>query len=62
MQNFKKSKNKFKYDYLHTPQGIAEKVALTCHFLRRKLEECEALRVKIKALKFVVDASYNDIN
>jgi EPS-associated MarR family transcriptional regulator len=36
-QNFLNSKNKFKYGYLLTPQGIAEKVALTSRFLRRKM-------------------------
>ena len=51
MGNFQKSKNKFKYVYLLTPQGIAEKVALTSRFLKRKMEECEALKVEIEALK-----------
>jgi len=51
MGNFQKSKNKFKYVYLLTPQGIAEKVALTSHFLKRKMEEYEALKLEIEALK-----------
>ena len=51
MANFSKSKNKFKYVYLLTPQGIAEKVALTSRFLKRKMEEYEALRAEIEALK-----------
>lgn len=51
MGNFQKSKNKFKYVYLLTPQGISEKVALTSHFLKRKLEEYEALKLEIEALK-----------
>ena len=51
MQNFQNSKNKFKYVYLLTPQGIAEKVALTSRFLKRKMEEYEALKVEIEALK-----------
>lgn len=51
MGNFQKSKNKFKYVYLLTPQGIAEKVALTSQFLKRKMEEYEALKVEIEALK-----------
>jgi EPS-associated MarR family transcriptional regulator len=51
MGNFQKSKNKFKYVYLLTPQGIAEKVALTSRFLKRKMEEYEALKVEIEALK-----------
>ncbi len=51
MANFAKSKNKFKYVYLLTPQGIAEKVALTSRFLKRRMEEYEALKVEIEALK-----------
>ena len=51
MANFSKSKNKFKYVYLLTPQGIAEKVALTSLFLKRKMEEYEALKVEIESLK-----------
>ncbi len=51
MQNFSSSKNKFKYVYLLTPQGIAEKVALTSRFLKRKMAEYEALKVEIEALK-----------
>lgn len=54
MDNFQKSKNKFKYVYLLTPQGIAEKVALTSRFLTRKMEEYEALKVEIEALKVEV--------
>lgn len=54
MGNFHKSKNKFKYVYLLTPQGIAEKVALTSRFLKRKMEEYEALKVEIDALKIEV--------
>jgi len=51
MANFQKSKNKFKYVYLLTPQGIAERVALTSRFLKRKMEEYDALKVEIEALK-----------
>jgi EPS-associated MarR family transcriptional regulator len=60
MGNFHKSKNKFKYVYLLTPQGIAEKVALTSRFLKRKMEEYEALKVEIEALK--LEASNDDKN
>ena len=51
MQNFSSSKNKFKYVYLLTPMGIAEKVALTTRFLSRKMEEYESLKLEIKALQ-----------
>lgn len=49
--NFSKSKNKFKYVYLLTPEGVAEKVALTSRFLKRKMQEYDALKVEIEALK-----------
>ena len=51
MVNFSKSKNKFKYVYLLTPQGIAEKMVLASRFLKRKMEEYEALKVEIELLK-----------
>jgi EPS-associated MarR family transcriptional regulator len=51
MQNFSKSKNKFKYVYLLTPKGIKEKVALTTRFLIHKMEEYEALKREIEMLK-----------
>jgi len=57
MGNFQKSKNKFKYVYLLTPQGIAEKVALTSRFLKRKMDEYDALKVEIEALKAEVGES-----
>ncbi len=51
VSNFQQSKNKFKYVYLLTPKGIAEKVSLTKLFLKRKIDEYEALRGEIEALK-----------
>jgi EPS-associated MarR family transcriptional regulator len=60
MANFSKSKNKFKYVYLLTPQGIAEKVALTSRFLKRKMEEYDALKVEIEALKAEVGEDQAD--
>ena len=55
MQNFSNSKNKFKYIYLLTPQGFAEKAALTSCFLRRKMDEYEALKAEIEALRSEVE-------
>ena len=55
VQNFSQSKNKFGYIYVLTPQGIAEKVALTSRFLKRKMKEYAALKVEIEALKIEVD-------
>jgi EPS-associated MarR family transcriptional regulator len=51
MQNFSHSKNKFKYMYLLTPAGMARKAELTSNFLRRKMNEYEALKAEIEALK-----------
>lgn len=51
MGNFQKSKNKFKFVYLLTPQCIAEKVALSNRCLKRKIEEYVALKVEIEAWK-----------
>lgn len=50
MQNFTNSKNKFGYMYLLTPDGMAQKTALTSRFLKRKLLEYEALRHEITSL------------
>lgn len=51
MANFSKSKHKFKYAYILTPTGMAQKVDMTGRFLKRKLEEYEALKTEIEALK-----------
>jgi EPS-associated MarR family transcriptional regulator len=51
MQNFSHSKNKFGYVYILTPRGISEKAALTGNFLKRKMEEYEALKTEIETLK-----------
>lgn len=49
--NFHNSHHKFKYVYLLTPAGIAEKAALTGRFLQRKPAEYEALKAEIQALQ-----------
>jgi hypothetical protein len=51
MKNFANSKNKFGYVYVLTPTGIAEKAAITHRFLQRKMDEYEALKAEIEALK-----------
>ena len=62
MQNFQNSKNKFKYVYLLTPQGIAKKVALTSRFLGRKMQEYETLKAEIEFLhQEVASASKRDM-
>jgi EPS-associated MarR family transcriptional regulator len=54
MKNFAHSKNKFGYMYVLTPTGISEKTAITQKFLQRKMEEYEALKAEIDALKVEV--------
>lgn len=49
--NFRQSKIKHRYIYLVTPQGISEKARMTREFLHRKINEYEALRIEIDALK-----------
>lgn len=49
--NFKNNRNKKAYMYFLTPQGIAEKARATVRFFDRKVEEYEALRREIAALK-----------
>jgi len=51
VQNFSQSKNKFGYVYLLTPGGIAQKAAITSHFLKRKMDEYDALKAEIAALQ-----------
>ena len=48
--NFSKNPDKSVYIYLLTPQGIAERVALTSCFLDRKMQEYEALKAEIESL------------
>jgi EPS-associated MarR family transcriptional regulator len=50
IQNFKNNKDKWGYAYLLTPQGMAEKTALTGSFLRRKMQEYQQLKEEIEAL------------
>jgi EPS-associated MarR family transcriptional regulator len=51
LENFQNSKHKFKYAYILTPIGIAEKVLITGRFLKRKLREYEALKAEIEVLQ-----------
>jgi EPS-associated MarR family transcriptional regulator len=60
--NFKKSKNKFKYVYLLTPQGIIEKMDMTSRFLKRKLDDYDALKMEIEALKAEVSEGTDEFN
>jgi EPS-associated MarR family transcriptional regulator len=51
VQNFRNSSNKRGYVYLLTPEGVAAKAELTRHFLARKIEEYDALRIEIERLR-----------
>ena len=53
-RNFSRSERKLAYAYVLTPQGLAEKTKLTARFLKRKLEEYEALKSEIEALQGLV--------
>jgi EPS-associated MarR family transcriptional regulator len=55
MLNFQQSKNKFGYVYVLTPRGIVEKAALTNLFLRRKMDEYEALKAEIEAVRSEIE-------
>ncbi len=57
IHNFQENENKLGYAYLLTPQGMAEKIALTGRFLKRKQEEYAALRAEIAALQKAVGES-----
>ena len=48
--NFSRNPHKLGYAYVLTPAGIAEKTLLTGRFLKRKVEEYEALRLEIEVL------------
>ena len=54
VQNFKRSEKKLAYAYVLTPRGLAEKTRLTSNFLKRKLEEYEALKAEIASLQQLV--------
>lgn len=49
--NFTAAADKRRYAYILTPRGIAEKAAITKRFLERKIEEYDALKAEIEALR-----------
>ena len=50
-QNFSSSDKKLAYAYILTPKGLAEKTLLTARFLKRKMDEYEALRFEIESIQ-----------
>ncbi|MBL8483447.1 MAG: MarR family EPS-associated transcriptional regulator [Rhodocyclaceae bacterium] len=55
LSNLRNSKHKFKYVYILTPAGVAQKMVLTGCFLKRKLEEYEALKIEIESLRLELE-------
>lgn len=53
-ENFRRSDHKLGYVYLLTPAGIDEKTRVTVAFLRRKMQEFEALKAEIEGLQVMV--------
>lgn len=51
VENYRNSDNKLAYFYLLTPSGITAKAELTRHFLARKVQEYDELRVEIEQLQ-----------
>jgi len=51
VNNFRNSANKRAYLYLLTPRGIEEKSVVTARFLKRKLDEYEALKREVEELQ-----------
>jgi len=51
IHNFSQNQNKFGYAYLLTPSGISQKASLTSSFLKRKMQEYEALKTEIEVLE-----------
>ena len=51
VSNFRGSQNKLAYMYLLTPAGIEEKARVTVQYLKRKMQEYEALKREIQLLK-----------
>ena len=50
-ENSRRSDHKLAYAYLLTPAGIEEKARVTAAFLRRKMQEFEALKAEIAGLQ-----------
>ena len=49
--NFTAAEDKRRYAYILTPKGIAEKASITKRFMKRKMEEYEAIKAEIKELQ-----------
>ncbi len=47
INNFKKNKNKIKYMYMLTPDGLNKKKNMTVNFMKKKMEEYDELKKEI---------------
>lgn len=56
VRNFRNSDNKVAYAYVLTRKGLEEKIDVTRGFLRRKLDEYDAIRAEIDTLRAEVQA------
>ncbi len=50
-RNFRRSDNKLAYIYVLTPKGLRVKTKLTANYLKRKLQEYDALQREIEQLQ-----------
>jgi EPS-associated MarR family transcriptional regulator len=51
IRNFQRSTKKVSYVYVLTPKGIEEKLDITYRFLKRKIEEYDALASEIERVR-----------
>ena len=49
INNFKNSKNKFKYFYILTPEGLIAKTDLTIKYMKLKMQEYDELNNELKS-------------
>jgi DNA-binding PadR family transcriptional regulator len=57
---FTVSEHRRRYAYILTPKGMEQKAKATYHFLRRKMEEFDALEKEIEELRAEVDELQDD--
>lgn len=55
--NFRRSDRKLAYAYLLTPEGMEHKARITRDFLKRKVQEYEALHAEIDELRAEVSSA-----
>jgi len=51
LENFRSAKDKRRYAYILTPNGLSEKAAITQRFVERKIEKYEDLKAEIEELE-----------